>query len=85
MDSSHTLGNAVLEQCRGREDELEAELKDPATRDAFEKAAADGDPSLEPAWGSEAIDLINSVVPAGDLIETIVNQAELALATAGRL
>jgi nitronate monooxygenase len=77
-----TLGNAVLEQWRGRENELEAELKDPATREAYESAAADGDPSVAPAWGSEAIDLIIDIVPAGDLVEAIVNQAEVALATA---
>jgi nitronate monooxygenase len=80
-----TLRNDVLDQWRGREDEFEDELEaNPATREAFEKAAAEGDPSVAPAWASEAIDLITDVVPAAELVERIVSQAEVALATAGR-
>ena len=79
--TARTLRNAVLEQWRGREDELEA---DAATRDAYKRAALEGDPSVAPVWASEAIDLITDIVPAAELVASIVGQAEEALATAGR-
>jgi nitronate monooxygenase len=52
--TARTLRNELLQQWRGREDELEAELDaDPATKEAYERAAYDGDPSVAPAWASE--------------------------------
>ncbi len=80
-----TLRNAVVEQGQGREDELEKELvANPATREAYEKAAADDDPSVAPALAGDGIDLITNIVPAAELVEAIVSQAERALSTAGR-
>ena len=80
-----TLRNAVVEQWRGQEEELEKELKaNPTTREAYEKAAADGDPSVAPVLAGEGIDLITDIAPAAELVEAIVRQAEMALSTAGR-
>lgn len=82
---ARTLRNAVLDQWRGREEELEQEIAtNAATREAYERAAASGDLSVAPVWASEAIDLITDIVPAAELVEAIVSQAERALATAGR-
>ena len=81
---ARTLRNAVLEQWRGREEEFEEEITaNAATREAYETAAAAGDPSVAPVWASEAIDLVTDIVPAGELVEAIVSQAEIALAAAG--
>jgi nitronate monooxygenase len=81
--TARTVRNSVLDQWRGRDEELEEELRtNPAAREAYEKAAAAGDPSVAPAWASEAIDLITDIVPAGELVEVLVSQAELALAAA---
>ena len=61
------------------------------TREAIERALSYrpaavrlnfGDSSVAPAWASEAIDLITDIVPAGELVEVLVSQAELALAAA---
>ncbi len=80
-----TLRNAVVEQWQGREEELEKELEaNAATREAYEKAAADDDPSAAPVLAGEGIDLITNIVPAAELVEAIVSQAERALSTAGR-
>jgi len=79
--SERTLRNPFFEKWRGREYELEA---DNASREAYQRASDDGDPSVSCVFAGEAIDLITDIVPAAELVERIVNQAEVALATASR-
>ncbi|HXW80399.1 MAG TPA: nitronate monooxygenase [Acidimicrobiales bacterium] len=81
-----TIRNAAVEQWSGREKELEAELEANAvTREAYYRAAADGDPSVAAVLAGEAIDLITDIVPAAELVGRIVSQAEVALETAGHV
>ncbi len=75
------LRNDFLERWRGREDELAA---DQVAQAEYRKAVADGDMSAVAVWASDAIDLIDSVVPAAELVGLISDQAEAALTKAGR-
>jgi nitronate monooxygenase len=75
-----TLGHPFLDQWRGREDELAA---DPDARRAYQDGVARGDLPPVPVWASEAIDLINDLPPAADLVGVLAAQAEDALARAG--
>src|SRR5262249_42424601 len=80
--TGRTLKNAFLEKWRGREAELAA---DDAAKAEFRAAARQGDLGVIPIWASEAIDLINEIVPAADLVATLAAEAEEALVTAWRL
>jgi nitronate monooxygenase len=78
---ARTLGHPFLDQWRGREDELAA---DADARRAYQDGVARGDLPPLPVWASEAIDLINDLPPAADLVGALAAQAEDALARAGR-
>jgi len=75
-----TLGHPFLDQWRGREDELAA---DADARRAYQDGVARGDLPPVPVWASEAIDLINDLPSAADLVGALAAQAEDALARAG--
>lgn len=77
--TARTLRNAFLEQWRGREDEL---ATDADTRRSYTEAAATGDPAIIPVWASEAIDLIDDIPSAADIVPRMVADAEAALANA---
>jgi nitronate monooxygenase len=77
---ARTLGDPILDQWRGREEELAA---DAGARRAYQDGVARGD-LLTPVWASEAIDLINDLPSAADLVGILAAQAEDALARAGR-
>lgn len=79
--SARTLGHPFLDQGRGREAELAA---DPDARQAYQDAVARGDLPPRPVWASEAIDLINDLPSAADLVGALAAQAEHALAHPGR-
>ena len=79
--SARTLGHPFLDQWRGREAELVA---DPDARQAYQDGVARGDLPPRPVWASEAIDLINDLLPAADLVGVLAAQAEHALAHPGR-
>lgn len=49
----------------------------------FQDAVDTGDLNALPVWASEAIDLINDVVPAAELVGLLIRQAEAALRRAG--
>jgi nitronate monooxygenase len=72
-----TLPHPFLDQWRGREDALAA---DPDARRAYREAVARGELPPEPVWASEAIDLITDLRSAADLVGSLVEQAEQALA-----
>ncbi len=79
--TARTLGHPFLDQWRGREDELRA---DQGARRAYQDGIARGDLPPEPVWASEAVDLINDLPSASDLVGILAAQAEQALARAGR-
>jgi nitronate monooxygenase len=78
---ARALGHPFLDQWRGREDELAANVD---AKRAYQDGVARGELPPLPVWASEAIDLINDLPPAADLVGTLVAQAEDALARAGR-
>jgi nitronate monooxygenase len=78
--SARTLGHPFLDQWRGREDELAAD--DDAKR-AYQDGVARGDLPPLPVWAGEAVDLINDLPSAADLVVALAGQAEDALARAG--
>jgi nitronate monooxygenase len=77
--TARTLRNAFLEEWRGREDEL---ATDDGTRQAYAQAASAGDLAVIPVWASEAIDLIDDIPSAVDVVPEMVANAETALASA---
>jgi nitronate monooxygenase len=74
--SARTLRNWVVEQWRGREDEL---ANDPDAQRAYAEAVARADIPPLPVWASEAIDLITDLRPAADLVGALAVQAEEAI------
>jgi nitronate monooxygenase len=76
---ARTLGHPYLDQWRGRETELAA---DPAAKQAYQDGIARGDLPPQPVWASQAIDLINDLPSAVDLVGTLAGQAEDALTRA---
>jgi nitronate monooxygenase len=78
--SARTLGHPYLDRWRGREDELAA---DSDAKRAYQDHVARGDLPPLPVWASEAVDLINDLPPASDLVGAVATQAERALARAG--
>ncbi len=79
--SARTLGHPFLDQWRGREEEL---ASDPDAKRAYRDGVARGDLLPLPVWASEAIDLINDLPSAADLVGALAAQAEDALARAAR-
>jgi nitronate monooxygenase len=77
---ARTLGHPFLDQWRGREDELAA---DTDARQAYQGGVERGDLPPLPVWASEAIDLINDLPSASDLVGALAAQAEDALVRAG--
>jgi nitronate monooxygenase len=77
--SARTLGHPFLDRWRGREDELAA---DPEARQAYQDGVARGDLPPLPVWASQAIDLIDDLPSAADLVAALAAQAEDALARA---
>jgi len=74
--TGRTLGHPLLDQWRGREDELAG---DAAARQAYEDGVARGDLLPLPVWAGEAADLITDLPPAADVGATLVREAEQAL------
>ncbi|ADI03454.1 dioxygenase [Streptomyces bingchenggensis BCW-1] len=78
--TARTLGHPFLDEWRGREGELATA---PHAQEAYEDAVAQGKIPVLPQWASQAIDLINDLPSAADLVGTLAAQAEDALARAG--
>lgn len=79
--TARTLGHPFLDQWRGREVELAADLQ---AKQAYQYGVARGEIPALPVWAGEAVDLINDLPSAADLVEALAAQAEDALARAGR-
>jgi len=80
--TARTLGHPYLDRWRGREAELAA---DPKARQDYQDDVARGTIPAQPVWAGEAVDLIDDLPSAADLVTTLVAQAEDSLAWAGRL
>ncbi|WP_405883323.1 nitronate monooxygenase [Streptomyces sp. NBC_01136] len=79
--TARTLGHRYLDQWRGREAELTADAQ--AQQD-YQGDVARGEVPPLPVWAGEAVDLINDLPPAADLVAALAEQAEDALTRAGR-
>jgi nitronate monooxygenase len=77
------LRNAFMERWHGRESDLEADVATAAKR--YDAASRSGDYTEAVIWASEAIDLIDSVEPAGALVERISADAEARIKAASAL
>jgi nitronate monooxygenase len=73
---ARTIRNAFLDDWREREDEVAGNEGAKAT---VRDAVASDDTANAPVWASEAIDLINDIMPASDLVELLAREAEDAL------
>jgi len=79
--TARTLGHPHLDRWRGHEAEA---ATDPRARQDYQDDLARGAILPQPVWASEAVDLINDLPSATDLVTTLAAQAEHALARAGR-
>ncbi|GHH73199.1 2-nitropropane dioxygenase [Streptomyces sulfonofaciens] len=80
--TARTLRNDFLVRWHGREAELGA---DAAALEQYRAAVARGDTAAVPVWAGEAVDLINGVDSAADIVAEVSAQAARALASAVRL
>lgn len=78
--TARTLRNPFLDRWRGRDSELDT---DEAAKSDYRAAAGRGDLSVVPVWAGEAIDLIDDITPAADVVARIAGDAEEALRRAG--
>ncbi|MFF2812222.1 nitronate monooxygenase [Streptomyces sp. NPDC058000] len=79
--TARTLGHPFLDAWRGRENELATA---PHAQQEYQYAVARGEIPTLPQWASQAVDLINDLPSAADLVGTLAAQAADALARAGR-
>ncbi|WP_427917391.1 NAD(P)H-dependent flavin oxidoreductase [Streptomyces sp. cg40] len=79
--TARTLGHPFLDQWRDREAEL---ATDPHARHAYQVALSQGEIPALPVWAGEAVDLVNDLPSACDLVNSLATQAEEALARAGK-
>ena len=77
--TARTLGHPFLDQWRDREHDLAA---DPDARQAYQDGVSRGELPPQPVWAGEAIDLINDLPSAADLVGVIAAQARDALTRA---
>jgi nitronate monooxygenase len=79
--TARVLRNAFVDQWRDREAEL---AQDDGTHRAYRQAVDDNDINAISIWCSEAIDLINEIDSADDLVRRLASDAAAALAHAAR-
>jgi nitronate monooxygenase len=75
--AGRVLRNDFFARWHGREEELEAAL-DTETA-IYERAFREGDCETAAIFAGEAVDLIDAVVPAGELVQRIGAEAEALL------
>ena len=78
---ARTLRNAFLDAWRGREEELAA---DDAARASYRAALDRGDVDAALIWAGQALDLITTIEPAGELVARLAAETERALSGFGR-
>jgi nitronate monooxygenase len=74
--TARTLGHPLLDQWRGREDEL---AEDSEAKQAYREAVARGELPPLPVWAGEALDLITDLPSATELVGRLAAGAEAAL------
>jgi nitronate monooxygenase len=74
--TARTLRNAFLEQWRDRPEDL---ANDTSARDAYSRAAEQGDMDAVAVWAGEAIDLITEAESASDMVGLMAERAEEAI------
>lgn len=77
--TGRALRNAFLKRWEGRDAELAASRE---AREQFHTAQADGDFDTAMVWAGEAVDLINDVLPAAEIVRRIVDQSTACLRSA---
>jgi nitronate monooxygenase len=75
--SGRAISNDFTNRWHGRESALEQALG--GERDRYWKAAKAGDVSTAVVFAGEGLDMIHDIKPAGDILRTIVDDAETAL------
>jgi len=80
--TGRALGNAFARRWHGQEPALAAELDTEAAHYAI--AAQSGDYETAVVFAGEAVDLIDAVAPAGDILRRMVAEAEAELAAGAR-
>ena len=80
--TGRALGNRFLERWDGREDDLAAALDKEGH--AFREAVREGDFETAMVWAGEAVDLIDEVADAAELVRSIGNEAETNLRSVNR-
>ncbi len=81
--TGRALDNAFMRRWHGHEGQLAEQAE--AQAPAFWAAAGDGDYDTAMVWAGEAVDLINHVQSAGEIIEQMVDQAQAQLRRAASL
>lgn len=81
--TGRALRNRFMQHWEGREDELSGSVASEGP--AFWAAAADGDYDVAMVWAGEAVDLIDSVPSAADVMQHISDQAQQRLQSAAGL
>lgn len=77
--AARTLGHPYLDRWRDREAEL---ARDPGARRDYEADVASGAITPLPVWAGEAVDLVDDLPSAADLVPALAAQAEQALTRA---
>ena len=80
--TGRALRNAFTEGWHGREAELRAAL--PQEQPRYADAVRTGDLATAVLWAGEGLDLVREVLPAGTIIERIMQEADTALRTLNR-
>src|SRR5690606_7263873 len=75
--TGRALDNAFMQRWHGKESELAEQADEQAPE--FWAAAGDGDYDIAMVWAGEAVDLIDQVQSAADIIHQMTSQAELQL------
>jgi nitronate monooxygenase len=75
--TARVVRNEFCERWHGREDALAAALE--TETPAYQRAFQDGDCDTAAIFAGEAVDLIDAVVPAGELVQRIGTEAEARL------
>ncbi len=75
--TGRVLENEMVRQWRGREDELRIVREEEAAR--YKAGVQAGDPSVMATIAGEAVGLIDSIAPAGEIVASMVRQAEARL------
>jgi nitronate monooxygenase len=81
--NGRALCNGFVERWRGREDELAAEVD--AQHGVYASAVRAGDHDVAVVWAGEAVDLIDGIEPADEIVRRLATEAVDRLRSVARL